>query len=97
MKKQCGFFIIICMAVFMTGCASMPIVRAIRQADFFAVGELLSIMTFLIGGGIMWYCWTQAKEKNRNPWIWLALGFIFGVLGLFVLVYLKKLPKKISE
>jgi RsiW-degrading membrane proteinase PrsW (M82 family) len=51
-------------------------------------------MTFLVGCGIIWYCWTQAKEKNRNPWLWAALSFILGFLPLLVLVYLKKLPDK---
>ncbi len=70
------------------GCSSMALY------DFARGGEIGLIKPFalIIGLGIMWYCWVEAKRKNRNPWIWLLSGFLFGLIGLLVLVYLKDLP-----
>ncbi|VEN74413.1 membrane hypothetical protein [Candidatus Desulfarcum epimagneticum] len=99
MKKEYGIFagFMVWMAFFTSGCAGMPIYKIIRQQSLGPGGFLLSIMTFLVGCGLIWHCWSQAKEKNRNPWLWAALSFIFGFLPLLFLVYLKKLPEKASN
>ena len=84
------------MSACLSGCAGAPMVRALREQNIYVVGELTSIMNFLVGAGIIWYCWFQAKEKNRNPWIWSLWAGVSGVIALGVLVYLKKTPEKTS-
>jgi hypothetical protein len=53
---------------------------------------IINPVGLIIGLGIVWYCWVEAKHKNRNQWTWLILGLIFGFIALLVLVYLKDLP-----
>ena len=72
----------------LTGCASGAILNSIRSEGI----GILNPFGLVVGLGIVWYCWVEAKRKNRNTWTWLILGFIFGFFALLVLVYLKDLP-----
>lgn len=78
------------LSVLSTGCASKPLY------DFAVGGGYggLNLISLAIGLGIAWYCWTEAKSKNRSPGLWLFFGLVFGFFALLVLVYLKKLPPK---
>jgi len=96
MKKRFIRMCLLCLPLILGGCAGAPLVSALREQNIYVVGEMISMMNFLVGAGIAWYCWSQAKEKNRNPWIWSIGGGIFGLFALVILVYLKKAPKKIS-
>jgi RsiW-degrading membrane proteinase PrsW (M82 family) len=72
----------------LTGCASGAILNSIRTESI----GILNPFGLIVGLGIVWYCWVEAKRKNRNTWTWLILGIIFGFFALLVLVYLKDLP-----
>ena len=73
---------------FVSGCASVGLINLARTGEI----GIINPLGVIIGLGIMWYCWTEAKRKNRNPWVWLLLGFLFGLIPFAVLVYLKDLP-----
>jgi len=73
---------------FLSGCASGAIINSIRSENI----GILNPFGLIVGLGIVWYCWVEAKQKNRNTWTWLILGLIFGFFALLVLVYLKDLP-----
>ena len=72
----------------MSGCASGSIIHYSRSGSL----GIINPIGFIIGCCLAWYCWVEAKRKNRNEWIWLILGILFGFLPLFILVYLKDLP-----
>ena len=77
----------------LSGCASGAILNSIRSESL----GILNPFGLIVGLGIVWYCWVEAKRKNRNTWTWLFLGFIFGFFALLVLVYLKDLPATPQE
>ena len=33
-----------------------------------------------------------AKGKNRNPWLWLALGLILGPIAVLIIALMKAAP-----
>ena len=70
------------------GCASAALLNSIRSESL----GILNPFGLIVGLGIVWYCWVEAKQKNRNTWTWLILGFVLGFFALLVLVYLKDLP-----
>ena len=72
----------------LSGCASGTLINSLTSASF----GILNPFGLIVGLGIVWYCWVEAKRKNRNTWTWLILGFIFGFFALLVLVYIKDLP-----
>jgi RsiW-degrading membrane proteinase PrsW (M82 family) len=72
----------------LSGCASASIANYVRTGNI----GFINPVGLIIGFGIVWYCWVEAKHKNRNPWTWLTLGLIFGFFALLVLVYLSDLP-----
>ena len=72
----------------LSGCASASIANFVRSESI----GIINPIGLIIGFGIVWYCWVEAKQKNRNTWTWLILGLIFGFFALLVLVYLKDLP-----
>ena len=76
----------------LSGCASGAVINSIRSESF----GILNPFGLIVGLGIVWYCWVEAKQKNRNTWSWLILGFIFGFFALLVLVYIKDLPAAIQ-
>lgn len=39
-------------------------------------------------------CYIFAKEKNYNPYLWFAGGFIFSLLAIAVFAAIKKRVKK---
>lgn len=79
---------LISLTLILSGCASGAILNSIRSEGI----GILNPFGLLVGLGIVWYCWVEAKRKNRNTWTWLILGFILGFFALLVLVYLKDLP-----
>jgi RsiW-degrading membrane proteinase PrsW (M82 family) len=79
---------LILLTLVLSGCASGAIINSIRSEGI----GILNPFGLIVGLGIVWYCWIEAKRKNRNIWTWLILGFIFGFFALLVLVYLKDLP-----
>jgi len=72
----------------LSGCASASFVNYVRTRNI----GIINPVGLIIGFGIVWYCWVEAKHKNRNPWTWLTLGLIFGFFALLLLVYLSDLP-----
>ena len=72
----------------LSGCASASFVNYVRTGNI----GIINPVGLIIGLGIVWYCWFEAKHKNRNPWTWLTLGLFFGFFALLVLVYLSDLP-----
>jgi RsiW-degrading membrane proteinase PrsW (M82 family) len=72
----------------LSGCASAAVINSIRSESI----GILNPFGLIVGLGIVWYCWVEAKRKNRNAWTWLIFGFIFGFFALLVLVYVKDLP-----
>lgn len=80
-----------------SGCASMPVYNAATASSIGQVINPQNIMHLIVGLGIIWYCWDQARDKNRNPILWLTLGFLFGFFALLVLVYLKKLSAPVID
>ena len=46
---------------------------------------------WLIQGSIAAY---YAKRKGRNPYLWFALGCVFGILGILAVFFLKNPPKE---
>jgi len=91
MKNSCyKFYCLLISFFFISGCASLPIVNYARSGHI----GIFNPIGFFIGCGLAWYCWVEAKRKNRNEWLWLILGILFGFIPLFVLVYLKDLPKE---
>lgn len=92
-KARLSLLASIATLTFIAGCgSSLPIYDVVRYQDPTFFINPLNIMHLLIGFGIAWYCWKEAQEKNRNSVLWLSLGFIFGLLALIVIAYLKKLP-----
>ena len=88
-SRSLGLISIIAL-LFLSGCAGASVLNLIRSETI----GILNPIGLIIGFGIMWYCWVEAKQKNRNPWTWLFLGLIFGFIALLILVYQKKLPAK---
>ena len=89
MKNSCyKFYTLIVSLSFISGCASAPIVNYARSGNL----GIINPIGFIIGSCLAWYCWVEAKRKNRNEWLWLILGILFGFIPLFILVYLKDLP-----
>ena len=75
-------------SLLLSGCASASFANYVRTGNI----GIINPVGLIIGFGIVWYCWVEAKHKNRNPWAWLTLGLIFGFFALLVLVYLSDLP-----
>ena len=46
-----------------------------------------------IGAVYMFAVYKLAIYKNRSPWIWLALCFIFTPILFLVLFFMKKIPE----
>lgn len=46
---------------------------------------------WLLQGSIAAY---YAKRKGRNPYLWFAIGCVFGILGIFAVFFLKKPAQK---
>ncbi|VEN74059.1 membrane hypothetical protein [Candidatus Desulfarcum epimagneticum] len=110
MKKEYGIFVVILFVltvVYLSGFGNGFFLDPFKGQNIYmtGAGHLLNVMNMLIWGGIMWHCWSMARDKNRNPWIWLAASFLAGLiisglilrtLVLGVLAYLKKAPEKAS-
>lgn len=78
----------ILISIFLSGCASASIISYTRSGYI----GIIHPIGLIIGFGIVWYCWIEAKRKNRNYWRWMILGFVFGFWTLLILVYLKDIP-----
>jgi hypothetical protein len=39
--------------------------------------------------GVAIICNRQATQKNRNPWVWTAVGFLAPLVGLIALAILR--------
>lgn len=87
-RQNLNFLGLILVASVLSGCASGAVLNSIRSESL----GILNPFALIVGLGIVWYCWVEAKRKNRNTWTWLILGFVFGFFALLVLVYLKDLP-----
>ena len=49
----------------------------------------LFLLCYLIwGGGWGSLCLVVAKEKNKNPRLWLLLGVLFSIITFFILIYI---------
>ena len=84
-QSAIGFIVF---ASVLSGCSSASVINSIRTESL----GILNPFGLIVGLCIVWYCWVEAKRKNRNTWTWLILGFIFGFFALLVLVYTKDLP-----
>jgi uncharacterized membrane protein len=49
------------------------------------LGVLIAIVVWLL---CAWYCWQQAKERGRRPWLWGVLGILFGPFALAAILLL---------
>lgn len=88
--KRLYFLFPFLFAALLQGCASASVFNI---ALYDQMGFIPNIFSLIVGLGIVWYCWMESMRKNRNIWIWIILGFLFGFVALFILVYLKDLPK----
>lgn len=52
-----------------------------------------ALVFFIPGLFFMWLSWKSAKDKGRNPWIWIALSFFFSFLPPLILYNLDNLSK----
>ncbi|WP_435087076.1 hypothetical protein ACIJYD_03425 [Candidatus Pelagibacter bacterium nBUS_33] len=50
-------------------------------------------LAYAIGAAYLFAVYKLAIYKNRSPWIWLALCFIFTPILFLVLIFMKKIPK----
>ena len=74
---------------FLEGCASHAVLNIAQEGT---QGIIKNIISLVIGGCIIWYCWVEAKQKKRDPRKWAVLSFFIGFIALVVLVYSKNLP-----
>ena len=54
----------------------------------------VTIIIWIAMGAI---CYAIAERKNRSPLIWAALGVLFSVIALIVLLILPVVPKEIND
>ncbi len=60
----------------------------------FTIGPFMNtIYLLLLYAAIGVFCYQQAKKRGRNPNIWLAIGLLFGILGMIALYVLPPLNK----
>ena len=50
-------------------------------------------LAYAIGAAYLFTVYKLAIYKNRSPWIWLALCFIFTPILFLVLIFMKKIPE----
>ena len=51
-------------------------------------------LAYAIGAAYLFVVYKLAIYKNRSPWIWLALYFIFTQILFLVLIFMKKIPER---
>ncbi len=52
-------------------------------------GVLLAILfAIVVWLACAWFCWQQAQERGRRPWLWGILGLIFGPFALIAVMLL---------
>ena len=54
---------------------------------------MLSILWVFMGGVTSY----MAKNRGRDPYLWFAIGVLFGLIGLLVLVLLPKVIDKVEN
>jgi len=48
---------------------------------------VIYIIVSLLSGLV---CFFFAKEKRKNPFLWFFIGFIFSLVGIFIILAIKK-------
>jgi hypothetical protein len=48
-----------------------------------------SVIWLVVPVGVAIICNRQATQKNRNPWVWTAVGFLAPLVGLIALAILR--------
>lgn len=56
----------------------------------FIVGTGLLLIGAIVWLVCVYYCYRQAQERGRRPWLWGVLGFFFGPFALFAVVVLPR-------
>jgi cytochrome bd-type quinol oxidase subunit 2 len=46
---------------------------------------LIAVVVWLL---CAWFCWQQAQERGRRPWLWGVLGILFGPIALAAILLL---------
>jgi len=87
---QIAAYVLLLSAVSLSGCCG-----AFSTVEYAMTGEFTFPSDYdlftLIGLGMAWYCWVEAKRMNRNKWLWSLAGLFFGLIPLAILVYSKDL------
>ena len=50
-------------------------------------------LAYAIGAAYLFVVYKLSIYKNRSPWIWLAICFIFTPILFLVLIFMKKIPE----
>ena len=58
----------------------------------FGLFQISTFAAFVIGVFSMIACGVAAKAKGRDPWGWVALGFLFGPLAAALVLFFPSLP-----
>ena len=49
---------------------------------------LAVIFAIAVWLGCAYFCWQQAQERGRRPWLWGFLGILFGPFALIAVMLL---------
>lgn len=50
--------------------------------------SIIGFLSILLGAYLLIFCYKTAKEKSRNPYLWVALTILFGIFAAIALILL---------